>query len=283
VSVDAAEIRRHLHAQRLGRRIECVDDTDSTSTDVARAARAGEPEGLAVIADSQRHGRGRFGRHWASPASVNLYCSVLLRPALAPAEVPLLTLAAGVAVAEAVDAFACTPSAIKWPNDVLLNHRKVAGILTEMEVDARGGVFVVVGIGVNLNARAEDFPPEVRAVATSIALTTGGRVDRERFAARLIDALDARYESLLRDGLSAILAAWCERDALRGRRVQVRAGDRTLEGVAAGLAAGGRLRLETASGVEEIVAGEVSVIDGYRVQDQERGQRNEDRGMRTEE
>lgn len=262
MGLDPAEIQCHLEARRLGGRIDCVDETDSTNVDVAAAARAGAPEGLVLIADSQRRGRGRMGRVWVSPPCVNLYCSILLRPALAAAEVPLLTLMAGVAVADAVDVFAAR-AAIKWPNDVLLDGRKVAGILTEMEaVDGRPA-FVVVGIGVNLNSTAEHFPPDVRAMATSIGIATGHQVDRARFAAHLIDAVDARYESLLRDGFSAILPAWSKRDALRGRRVQVRAANDTLAGVAAGLGATGRLLLQTESGMEEIVAGDVSVVDGY--------------------
>lgn len=263
MGLDPADIRRHLHARRLGDRIECAAETDSTNTDVAAAARAGASEGLVVIADSQRRGRGRLGRQWASPPGINLYCSVLLRPELPPAEVPQITLAAGLAVAESVEAFAKSAARIKWPNDVLLGGRKVCGILTEMDAAEGRAPIVVVGIGVNLNARAEDFPPEVRPIATSIAIASGTEVDRAAFAAHLIDALDARYEDLLRDGFSAILPGWSERDALRGREVQVRVGDDLVTGVASGLGPTGRLLLETRAGVEEILAGDVSVVGGY--------------------
>src|SRR5262245_57739649 len=133
-TLDPADIRRALQARRLGTRIECVGQTESTSNDAAAAGRAGAPEGLVVIADSQTRGRGRLGRRWASPAGVNLYCSVLLRPNLPPSEVPLLTLVAGVAVADAVAAHCESGVGIKWPNDVLINGLKVSGILTEMEI-----------------------------------------------------------------------------------------------------------------------------------------------------
>jgi BirA family biotin operon repressor/biotin-[acetyl-CoA-carboxylase] ligase len=262
VGLDPADIRRFVRAQGLGSRIECVAETDSTNSDLCAAGRAGAPAGAVLFADGQRRGRGRLGRQWASPPGLNLYGSFLLRPALAMEDVPLVTLAAGVAVAESVEAFAGVTAAIKWPNDVLLERRKVAGILTEMEAAGGRPAFVVVGVGVNLNAREEDFPPEVRALATSIALVSGKSVDRARFAAHLIDALDARYESLLRDGFSSIHPAWSQRDALRGRRVAVQLGDRVLEGVALGLAANGRLRLETGAGMEEIVAGDVSIVGG---------------------
>lgn len=264
MGLDPADIRRFLRARRLGSRIECVGETESTNTDAVAAGRAGAGEGLVVIADSQRRGRGRLGRQWVSPAGVNLYCSVLLRPHLAPADVPLLTLVAGIAVADAVAAICPEGVAIKWPNDVLVQGRKVAGILTEMEVSGGAPAFVVIGMGVNLNSRESEFPAEIRPIATSIALATGREVDRAAFAAGLLNALDARYESLLRDGFSALLPAWSERDALRGRQVQVRVGEEIVEGVAAGLAASGRLQIETAAGRREIVAGDVSVIEGYR-------------------
>ena len=259
--LDPDDIRRSLRARRLGNRIECVDETESTNSDVAAAGRSGAPEGSILIADAQTRGRGRVGRAWASPAGVNLYCSVLLRPELPPAEVPLLTLVTGVAVAEAIEDD-CDGVSIKWPNDVLLKGRKVAGILLEM--DTSSAPFVVVGIGVNINAQEADFPPEVRKIATSMLLATGREHDRAAVAARLLSALDARYEMHLRDGLAVLLPAWSERDALRGRRVQIRVGDSTIEGTAAGLAANGRLQIDTRSGRREIGAGEVSVIDGYR-------------------
>ena len=263
MGLDPADIQRHLQARRLGGRIECVAETESTNSDVAAAARAGAAEGLVRIAESQTRGRGRMGRTWVSPHGVNLYCSILLRPTLSAGDVPLLTLATGVAVADAVDAWSDVGAAIKWPNDVLLGGRKVAGVLTEMEaVDGRPAS-VVVGIGVNLNCDLDAFPPEVRGLATSIAIANGRHVDRARFAAHLIDAVDARYESLLRDGFSAILPAWSERDALRGRRVQVRSAGETLAGIASGLGPTGRLLLQTDHGLEEIVAGDVSVVDGY--------------------
>jgi BirA family biotin operon repressor/biotin-[acetyl-CoA-carboxylase] ligase len=260
--IDPAEIRRHLSARRLGTRIDCLEETDSTSSDVARAGREGAPEGTVVIADAQRRGRGRRGRAWVSPAGRNLYISILLRPDVSTEEVPALALVAGVAVAECVEEHAGSPAQIKWPNDVLLDGRKVAGILTELEIGS-GGAFVVVGIGVNLNSGADDFPPDVRALATSIQLASGRHVDRARFAARLLSALDARYECFLRDGLSAILPAWAERDALRGRAVQVRVGNDVVDGIADGLTDAGRLRLRTDGGAREILAGDVTVVDGY--------------------
>lgn len=263
MGMDPAEIRRYLRARRLGARIDCLAETDSTNSDAARAGRAGAPEGTVVIADSQRRGRGRLGRSWASPPGVNLYCSVLLRPRLPAEESALLPLVAGIAVAEAVDGSTESRAGLKWPNDVVVGGRKIAGILCEMEVDG-GAHFVVVGMGVNLNGDRESFPPEIRPLATSALLETGRPVERARFAADLLSALDARYEGFLHDGFSALLPAWSERDVLRGCRVSVRVGEEVVEGVATGITERGRLRVESTSGAREIVAGDVTVLGGYR-------------------
>lgn len=258
-------ILQSLRAQRLGCRIESHAEIDSTNLEAARRARDGAPEGTVVLADAQTQGRGRLGRTWVSPPGCNLYCSVILRPDLPPADVPLLTLVAGMATAETVAEWVAEGVAIKWPNDVVIDGRKVAGILSEMECDGRGVQFAVTGIGVNLNAAADDFPPEVRKLATSIAEASGRAVDREAFCARLLSRFDDAYDLLLRQGFAAVVPLWERRDGLRGRRVQVRDGSERIEGLASGLGPRGELRLETASGLRQIVAGDVNVIEGYRL------------------
>ena len=181
-------IRRAYRPALLRGEIVHRDSIDSTNLLAAELARGGAEEGTAVLAEQQTAGRGRLGRSWVSPARLNLYCSVVLRPAIPPLEVPRLTLVAGVAVAEAILATAAVPARIKWPNDVLIDGRKVAGVLTELEAEADRVRFVVVGIGVNLNATAGDFPPELRDKATSLALASGAPVGRVAFTARLLSA-----------------------------------------------------------------------------------------------
>jgi BirA family biotin operon repressor/biotin-[acetyl-CoA-carboxylase] ligase len=187
--------------------------------------------------------------------------SVVLRPPLPPHRVPPLTLAAGVAVAEAlVDALAAAgvAPALKWPNDVQLDGKKVAGILTEMSADVDHVHHLVVGIGVNLNARA--FPDELAAIATSVAVARGEPLGRAEFAAALCARLEYWFDRFIADGAPAIVAAWKQHARCFGRRVRVTAGRDVIEGVAEDLDDDGALRLRADDGrVVRIVAGEVVV------------------------
>jgi BirA family transcriptional regulator, biotin operon repressor / biotin---[acetyl-CoA-carboxylase] ligase len=241
----------------LGRAWRHHASIGSTNDDAAAWARAGAPAGAVVVADEQTHGRGRLGRRWHSPPGESLYLSVVLRPPLPPHRVPPLTLAAGVAVAEALLAFDVTPT-LKWPNDVQLDGKKVAGILTEMSADIDHVHHLVVGIGVNLNARA--FPDEIAAIATSVALQRAAPVTRAEFAAVLCARLENWFNQFIADGATPVVAAWKQHARFFGRRVQVTAGRDRLEGVAEDLEDDGALRLRLDDGrAVRIVAGEVSV------------------------
>lgn len=256
-----AALRGCLEAGWIGARIECADEVDSTNAWAAELARAGAPEGTVVIAEAQRRGRGRLGRSWVSPPHLNLYLSVVLRPTVPEPLVPQVSLLAGVATCDAVGEW--HPATIKWPNDVLIGGRKVAGVLPEMAGEGAGR-FVVLGIGVNLNAAADDFPAELRDTAVSLWLATGQRVDRTRFAARLLARIEAWCDTWRREGFAPIAAAWHERSGMIGERIHVQAPDGAVEGVVLGLADDGALRLQLASGLEhQVVAGDVTVIGGY--------------------
>lgn len=244
----------------LGRAWRHAAATGSTNDDAAAWARAGAPAGAVVVADEQTRGRGRLGRRWHSPPGESLYFSVVLRPPLPPHRVPPLTLAAGVAVAEAL-VEVLGPSlpapALKWPNDVLLDGRKVAGILTEMSADLDHVHHLVVGIGVNLNVRA--FPDELAAIATSVAVARGEPVARADFAARLCARLEYWVDRFVAEGAPAIVAAWKQHARFFGRRVRVTAGRDVVEGVAEDLEDDGALRLRLDDGrVQRVVAGEVT-------------------------
>jgi BirA family biotin operon repressor/biotin-[acetyl-CoA-carboxylase] ligase len=262
-----AEIERHLTTERFGRRLECFETIDSTNVYAARLAREDTPEGTLVLAERQTRGRGRLGRSWVSPARMNLYASFVLRPRLAPADAPQLALAAAVAVARALAPLAAAaevPVAIKWPNDCLLDGRKVAGILTEMDAEVDRIRSVVLGIGVNLNAPARAFPPELRETATSVLLATGTRVDRPRFAAALCATLEAVYDRVVRDGFATIASEWESYSCLTGREVTVDCSGRRSTGTVRGIDPVGRLVLDGANGEERIMAGDVSIVNGYR-------------------
>lgn len=262
-----AEIERHLATTRFGRRLACFETIDSTNVHAARLAREDAPEGTLVLAERQTAGRGRLGRTWVSPARVNLYASFVLRPALAPVDAPQLALAAAVAVARALVALpALGPGrvAIKWPNDCLVDGKKVAGILTEMDAEVDRIRSVVLGIGVNLNAPARAFPPELQPTATSVLLATGTRVDRPRFTADLCATLEAVYDRVVRDGFAALAPEWESFSCLTGRQVTVDCSGRRSSGTVRGIDGSGRLVLDGANGEERIMAGDVSIVNGYK-------------------
>ncbi|HEX4456892.1 MAG TPA: biotin--[acetyl-CoA-carboxylase] ligase [Polyangia bacterium] len=257
-ALDAAVVQPRLATDWLGRAWRHLPTTGSTNDEAAAWARAGAPAGAVVVADTQTRGRGRLGRRWHSPPGASLYCSVVLRPPLPPYRVPPLTLAAGVAVAEALTALDITPQ-LKWPNDVLLDGKKVAGILTEMSSDLDRVHHVVVGIGVNLNTR--DFPDELAAIATSAALVRGAPVVRADFAAALCARLEHWFDRFVAEGPAVVAAAWKQHARIFGRRVRVTAGRDVLEGTAEDLEDDGALRLRLDDGrTTRVIAGEVTPL-----------------------
>ena len=205
-------------------------------------------EGAISVTEHQSGGRGRQGRAWTDTSGRSLLLSLLLRPRVgAPAE--QLSLVVGLAAAESIDAVAGTRSQLKWPNDVLVEGRKVAGILLESS-----GGRVICGIGINVNQTEDELPTDTRVSAGSLQLATGREHDRASLLARLLLAVEQRYDAWREDGLERFSVELERRDALRGRRVSV--GD--LSGTAAGIAADGRLRIVHDDGTETLVAsGEV--------------------------
>lgn len=173
---------------RIGSRIVVFRETESTNDLVRRAAEGGEPEGFVAFAESQTKGRGQFGRRWSSAAGLGLWFSILLRPKWPPARLADVTPLVAVAVARALD----LPVRIKPPNDILCGGRKLAGILSEARTGA--DVFVVVGIGLNVNHARTDFPLELQESSTSVALETGKVAPREPCAGAILRELAARYD-----------------------------------------------------------------------------------------
>src|SRR5262245_54881940 len=209
------QIQDGLTTNRLGKKIHYVTELDSTNSCARRLAEQGAQAGEIVIAESQTHGRGRLGRPWVSPPYVNLYISVILRPNLPPIDAPQITLMAAVALAEALAAFIPVVPAIKWPNDILAEGRKLAGILTESACHAERIDFVILGIGVNINYPVESMPDAIRKRATSLISLTGASVSRESVLRRLIQDLDRCYGELEETGFQALGARWEARFGLR--------------------------------------------------------------------
>jgi BirA family biotin operon repressor/biotin-[acetyl-CoA-carboxylase] ligase len=256
-------LRRARAGTRFGCRIEYFDSIDSTSSEARRLAAAGAVEGTVVIAEAQTSGRGRLGRAWASPPLRNLYLSTVLRPQIGGAAAAQLTLVAGLAVDDAVREWV-PRAAIKWPNDAVIDGRKVAGILTEMDADEDRVRCVIFGIGVNLNAAREDFPEELRDKATSLRAVTGQTIDRTAFAERLLWHVEERYTLFLAHGFAAIRPLWEAHSCLTGRTVQIDNAGRRCAGVVTGIGDDGALLLRDAAGhTTRVVAGDVTVVDGY--------------------
>ena len=208
------------------------------------------PEGAVAVCDEQREGRGRLGRAWQAPPGTAILCSILLEP---PAErrAAELSLAAGIAGAQVVETATGLTAQLKWPNDVMLNRRKVAGILAEVVDDK-----VVLGIGLNVNQSREELPADARVPPTSLLTTDGVRRDRAPILAELLRALEDVYDVWREGGLALLYAELGSRDFLRGRRVQVNG----REGIATGVDREGRLEIDFGGARELLESGEVTYL-----------------------
>jgi BirA family biotin operon repressor/biotin-[acetyl-CoA-carboxylase] ligase len=245
---------RRLPTRWAARPLVLKSETVSTNDDARAAAVAGAPHGYTVVADAQSGGRGRRGRVWHSPPGENLYLSLVARPRLMIPDAPLLTLAAGLAVADTLDTMVAPGRVtIKWPNDVRTDGRKVAGVL--VEGSARGAVlsFAIVGIGVNV--RGTTLPEQLAPIATTVRLATGAEPDRGAVLAALLGALEARIDLLLAQGGAPVVAAVSARCDTLGTRVRV---DEVV-GTARAITSAGGLLVARDDGTEvEVRAGEVA-------------------------
>ena len=253
-----SEIKPNLKTKWLGKTIHHFHTLDSTNSKAYQLALNGAEEGEVVIAESQEKGRGRLGRHWSSPPFLNLYLSVILRPKISPHQASLITLMAAVATADAIQKFSGLLPLIKWPNDILLRDRKVAGLLNEIHSEMDRIHFVILGIGVNLNMDGKMFPKEIRAVATSLKIEMGQAISRKVFLQSLLQELEKWYTIFMKEGSAFILKAWRDRAHVKGRRVKVTSFGETLVGMAIDVDSDGALILETTGGKRKrVVAGDI--------------------------
>jgi BirA family biotin operon repressor/biotin-[acetyl-CoA-carboxylase] ligase len=229
----------------------------STNTAAMSAAAEGAPEGSVFLAEEQLAGRGRGANSWQSPRSSGIYCSVVVRPTLPPSEVLVLSLAAGLAVRAAIQQVDSRVAAdLKWPNDVLIDGKKVCGILTEMNAEATRVRYIVIGIGINANQAS--FPEELHA--TSLRLITGSAWSRVEMLAALLKSLDREYRQLLeeRGARESILRRFAENSSwVRGKAVRIEESDSPLEGTTEGLDERGFLRVRTPDGIQIVLSGTV--------------------------
>ena len=247
-----------LQGTIFGKHIHHYYKIGSTNTAAMEAASAGAPEGSVFLAEQQTAGRGRGSNQWHSERSTGIYCSVVLRPALPPSDVLVITLAAGLAVHAAIQEIDSRVAAdLKWPNDVLIDNKKVCGILTEMNAEITRVRYIVIGIGINVNQSA--FPADLQAIATSLRLVSGAEWSRVELCAALLKSLDREYRSLLEspDSVKSILRHFQERSSSAiGRQIEVEE-DASLQGVTDGLDERGFLKVRTAQGVRTVLSGTV--------------------------
>lgn len=252
----AASVQPLLSTARLGRDWVYRDEVDSTNRCAAEQAAAGARHGLVVAADAQTQGKGRQGRQWHSPRRRNLYVSILLRPPLKPARMAQLPLVAALALRRALGLLCpAVPAGVKWPNDLWVRGRKLAGILCESEADSNRVRHVVVGVGLNVNLAPDEWPPDLLGRATSLRCETGRPWPRPQVLAAFLNQFEPLLEHWQRvDDLGPYLTELEAASVLRGRRVLLETGQAILEGTALGIAEDGRLRLRTDTGAEVCVS-----------------------------
>ena len=244
----------------VGRDIRVFQETTSTNDVIEKLARDGVKEGVVVFAESQTRGRGRLGRKWMSPARRGLWFSVLLRPDFRPQEATRLTVASATALRRAIESQTGLKPEIKWPNDILVCGKKVAGILTELSAELDQVKYVILGIGVDVNLSQGDFPAELRKLATSLKAELGMPVSRPELAVAILRELDHDYARIAAGQFAAVADEWEEHGTTIGQEVTIRTGDRRVRGRAESLGEDGALLLRTEHGhLERIIGGDVTL------------------------
>jgi BirA family biotin operon repressor/biotin-[acetyl-CoA-carboxylase] ligase len=231
-SLPLAQVSKSLTTRWLGRTVHFYNEVDSTNVAAMNLAQKDAPEGTVVLAEEQLHGRGRGDRSWHSPAGVGIYCSIVLRPELSPAKTMLLTLMTAVAIAKAVALETNLSPRIKWPNDILINDKKVVGILLESKVGPTGVEHAIIGFGINVNHTPADLPQELLLAASSLFIELGEPVDRSKLLTKILAEVEDLYERLQRGDLAIIHKEWRRFSATLGRHVRILQRGELTEGIA---------------------------------------------------
>jgi len=244
----------------VGRDIQVFEETTSTNDVIEKLARDGVKEGVVVFAESQTKGRGRLGRKWISPERKGLWFSILLRPDLRPQETTQLTVASATGLRRAIQLQTGLKPEIKWPNDILIGGKKVAGILTELSAELDKVRHIILGIGVDVNLNANEFPAELKKIATSLKIEAGEMISRAELATAILRELDAEYAKICSGKFASVADEWEERCTTIGRNVTVQIGGRRLRGCAEALDDDGALLLRTEHGrLERVTGGDVTL------------------------
>lgn len=263
--LNRAEILYGLNTSVLGRELHCFEELDSTNTYAKRLASEGCADGAAVVAEKQTRGRGRLGRQWESAGKKGVWMSVVLKPSIPPESIQLITLAASVAVVDAVFEATGIETGIKWPNDIILDGKKVCGILAEMSSEMDRINYLVIGIGINVNHDKADFPDNISATAISLkeykkSSSAGGALARGEIIKKVLFELEKQYLNIEAGKIEEVIDEWKKRSVTLGKKVKVNINNIELTGMAAGITEDGKLLFKMENGDEyEILSGEVSV------------------------
>jgi BirA family biotin operon repressor/biotin-[acetyl-CoA-carboxylase] ligase len=259
------ELESRMNTRWAGRPVSFYESLGSTNLQAKLDAENGAAQGALVVADMQTAGRGRRGKSWCSPAGKNIYFTLILKPELAPDKASMLTLVMGLAVAEGIRRTCGADAMIKWPNDIVIDGRKVCGMLTEMSVEREFIHYVVIGVGINV--RAQEFAPEIASMAACLQEVCGKRVSRAELAACIMEEFEKYYDIFLEtEELTGLLERYNELLINRDRQVRVLDPAGEFQGISRGIDSRGELLVEREDGsVERVYAGEVSVrgIYGY--------------------
>ncbi len=254
------EITFELNTNVIGKRILHLSEVDSTQNIADKLAREGAEEGTCVIAEKQTSGRGRRSRNWASPFKDGVYISIILRPNLKPLHIIQIPLIAGVALVKAMEKTTSLTPSIKWPNDIFLSGRKVAGILTEVNCDIDTVHYIVLGIGINVNTRKTALPKEIKGTATSLSQECGHDISRVDFLKQLLLELETAYNEFVTNGFEAIGKQWMAYNNTIGSNIKVNDGQTEIEGKALRIDDDGFLIIKTDDGqTQRIISADISL------------------------
>lgn len=262
--MNEAEIKSLLHTEWAGQELFCFDEIDSTNTKAKELAEQGYPSGTLVVADRQIAGRGRRGRSWDSPAGIGIFMTLLLKPDINPNNASMLTLVTALATAQAISDVTDAEAKIKWPNDIVINGKKVCGILTEMSAQFDYINHIVIGIGINVHN--ESFPEEIRETASSLLLESGKRIHRANLIARFLERFEAGYAIFLQtEDLEGLMKDYNALLVNIQKQVRILDPKEPFEGKAIGITKRGELIVDTWESRKLVSSGEVSVrgIYGY--------------------
>ncbi len=256
----AAEITNRLKTKVIGRKVYAYKSVQSTNTIASQLADAKAPEGSIVVAESQTKGRGRLGREWHSPVGTGIYLSIILYPKIDPVKAPGLSVMTAVSLAETIAAYKPKTVHIKWPNDCLVNGRKVAGILTELSAEIGHTNYVVVGVGINVNQRRRDFPKEISRRATSLRAELRQEIHRVEFLQKFLTNFEKDYRRFKKSGLKNLRKQFLQYSNLIGKKVNLDMSGNIISGRAIDIDQNGGLVMETPGGIQTFNAGEVTVM-----------------------